>query len=53
MHLKEVETPEETMNVAVNKNEAEEKKGIKNPKSILKKKAVRFKEIKRIPISAE
>ena len=31
-----------TMNVAVNKSEAE-KKGIENPKSILKKKAVRFK----------
>ena len=40
------------MNVAVNKNEAE-KKGTQNPKSILKKKAVRFKETKRIPKTAE
>ena len=40
------------MNIAANKNEAE-KKGIQNPKSILKKKAVRFKETKRIPKTAE
>ena len=40
------------MNIAANKSEAE-KKGIQNPKSILKKKAVRFKETKGIPKTAE
>ena len=35
------------------KQKEAEKKGMQNPKSILKKKAVRFKETKRIPKTAE
>ena len=41
----------EIMNIAVN-NEAV-KKGIENPKSILKKKTVRFQGVKRKPTTAE
>ena len=36
------------MNIAANKNEAE-KKGIENPKSVLKKKAARSRKLKEFP----